>query len=215
MKKLITILMLGYILNPLSVNASAHGSSKKENDTISVKCLLFSPNLFYGIELGEAHVCGTVDTLLNEIPNYDTTQKLKVVVVSARELGFKGEADIPWDEIMDSATHKGYGICPPQLGPELYVALQNIPAGRKLLSKNILKDKPLFIGMDKLRHMNNDGKKASVHSRKNKNYYDFVFCIESNTKLHSYELGYSVTDAARDSKGYIWSSNDMFIFISR
>ena len=207
--------MIACLANP--VFAASKGNLNKEKDTISVKCKLFCPNLFYGIELGEKPVPDIVDTLVNEIPYYDTAHRLKVVIVSGKDLGFTNETDISWDAIIDSAENRGYTICPPQLGPELYVLSQNLPAGRTLLTDHVLKGKPLFIGMDRLRHMGSDdeGKQSAGHSIfKRKDYYDFVFCIKAGSKLNSYALGYSVTNTASDKKSYGWTSTDMFIFIN-
>lgn len=216
MKKTVAILLLGLLLGPGLVTASNNNNSSTKKDTIQLKCLLFCPNLFYGIELGEKPVKDIVDTLVSEIPYYDTAQSLKLVIISAKDLGFTNESDISWDEILDSADSRGYGACPPQLGPELLVLSQNLMKNQAILNNDNLKGKPLFIGMDKLRHINRNDRKPSTHSIfKRKNYYDFIFCVKENTKSNLYELGYSITDTPDDDKDFVWNSNDLFIFLSK
>lgn len=215
MKKILAILILGYLVNPVS--ASNHNNGKKEKDTISLKCLLSSPTLFYGIELGEKPVRDIVDTLVNEIPTYDTAQQVKLVILSGKDLGFTNQTNISWNAILDSAKSKGYRVCPPQIGPELYVLSQNMPGTQTLLTNKTLKGRPLFIGMDKLRHMGTEETQTSKGFKlfERKPFYDFIFCIKSNTSLTDYVLGYSVTNTSTDDNSFGWTSSDMFIFISK
>src|SRR5690348_8143093 len=120
MKKIILLICTAGLINSGHLYATNNNKGTKAKDTLNLKCLLFSANLFYGIELGEKPVRDMVDTLVSEIPGYDSATQLNLVVVSARDLGFKGYKYILWEDILDSAESKGYEICPPQVGPELY-----------------------------------------------------------------------------------------------
>jgi|GEM_PF-1443099 hypothetical protein len=216
MKKILTLLLLSNVIN--AVMASVPDSTARKKDTISLRCSLSSPGLFYGAELNEKPVRDIVDTLLGEIPNYDTGKVLRAVIVSGKDLGFVNNNNISWRALIDSAQKRGYTLCPPQLGAELLLLSQNIPKGKTLLSKHVLQGKPLFIGMQPLRHRVkenlDDFGVPLIAIFKRKDYYDFVFCIKSGVHLNSYDLGYSVTESARDKKSFLWSSSDMFMFIS-
>lgn len=213
MKKLLTLLYAGCLINAGHLGATTNAKSNKGKDTISIRCMLFSPNLFYGIELGEKPVRDMVDTLVSEIPSYDTASELNLVIVSARELGFKGYKNILWEDILDSAESRGYEICPPQVGPELYVLSQNMPHGKALLNQKVANGRPIFIGMDRIRHNIIGQKNGGFAFLKRKNHFDYVFCIKSSPKRHSYELGYSATNTATQDEDFTWSTDDMFIFI--
>lgn len=179
-------------------------NNKKGNirDTLTVKCLLSSPNAFYASELGEQPLRVTVDSLAKYI-NYDTTLKLHLVVVSLSQLGLQNLADVQWDELLDSAISHGYLPCPAQVGPELYLLsqsnqLQNLPVGV-----------PVFIGMEEITR--------SLHHKfkdfASKKQEGFVFCLKSKKQGASYKLGYS--SILSSGKNCIWSADDKFVFVSK
>ncbi len=216
MKNLLITLGLGITLIP-SVFASGHDNkgSKKAKDTINIKCELYSPNLYYGIELGEKPTATMVDTLVGEIENYDTDANLNLVVITAQNLGFTNQTNILWEQILDSAQKRGFGICPAQIGPELYVLSQNIPSQKKLLSSSVINNRPIFVGMDKIRHTLNKLKKNGYHPFRHRDFFDYVFCIKSDNQKHEYELGYCATNSTTAGEAFVWNYNDKFIFVNK
>lgn len=205
MKKLSFLLFIALA----AINVCYAGGLKKQHnpkDTLSVKCLLFSPDLFYGIELGEKPLRDMVDTLVSQINMYDSSDVLNLVIVSGRDLGFTNQQDILWQQIIDSAQSRGYGICPPQAGPEIFVLSQNQKNGHNLLARKVATGKPVFIGMNKIAYKDNTSKGQG---------FNYVFCIKSNGYKNSYSLGYSATSSVNRHKKYTWSSSDMFIFVNK
>lgn len=211
MKTLLTILMIGSLMVPVSMNAAnKHNTPAQHKDTMSMRCILYTPELFYGIELGEKNAKDMVDTLVGEVPFYDTNDNYNLVILSARDLGFENERDIFWQDILDSAESKGYGVCPAQVAPELFVQSQNM-SNSSLLAKRASGSRPLFVGMDKIKH-------AAVTAKKNrqaKDAFDYVFCIKRDTRKHAYALGYCATNKANNRAEFTWNSNDLFIFIDK
>jgi hypothetical protein len=222
MKKTITLLLLCSFVKFVAAGTGIRRDTttvRGKKDTLSLRCILSCPGLFYGVELNEKPVRDIVDTLVGEIPHYDTGKVLKVVIVSGKDLGFTNETGISWKTIVDSAQGRGYELCPAQLGAELFILSQNMPSGKTLLHNHVLKGKPLFIGMEPLKHHvieNLDDFGVPLMAIfKRKDYFNYVFCIKSGTQLNSYDLGYSITESARDKKNYLWTSTDMFIFVNK
>lgn len=216
MKKLLLILVTLSVLAPLAHLEAKDGRKKtKGNDTINVKCKLFSANLYYGIELGEKPTPTLVDTLVGEIEEYDTNKELDLVVITAKQLGFTNQTNITWDEILDSAENKGYGVCPPQAGPEFFILSQNAPSQKAYLWQRTFNGRPIFVGMERIRHHLYDNKKGKHPLFGHKNYFDYVFCIKSNIAKHNFELGYCATNSVTDTKRYTWDYNDRFIFLRK
>lgn len=214
MKKILTLLFLSMLTGITTSYAITKGSKPKTKDTLSIKCLLFSPNLFYGIELGEKPVRDMVDTLVGQINMYDTAKELDLVILSGRDLGFSNQQNILWQQILDSATTRGYGVCPPQAGPEIYVLSQNMKQGHALLARRAAEGKPIFVGMNKLRFSGNTNNKSGIFGSE-KHSFDYVFCIKSGRQKNSYDLGYCATGAVKGRTKYVWTSNDLFIFVNK
>jgi len=114
MKKILTLLLLSNLVN--AVMASVPDSIARKKDTISLRCTLSSPGLFYGAELNEKPVRDIVDTLLGEIPNYDTGKVLRAVIVSGKDLGFVNNNNISWKMLIDSAQKKRVYTLPSAVG---------------------------------------------------------------------------------------------------
>jgi hypothetical protein len=180
----------------------------KAENVFSVNCLLTSPGLFYASELGEKPVMDKVDSLVGQIQyNVNNNNSLDLVVVSAKDLGFKELVDVQWDEILDSALARGYALCPQQTGPELYVLAANKSKTEKLpkLPSNV----PVFIGMPQI-DKTVSHKVLGFKVTRNEGY---VFCLQSQGQNKSYKLGYCTTN--KEDENYFWTAQDMFIFAKK
>ncbi|HXP49634.1 MAG TPA: hypothetical protein VN922_06770, partial [Bacteroidia bacterium] len=189
--------------------ASNNNSNNRKHDTasdesINLKFMLSSPNLFYAAQLGEAPVKDKVDSMINTI-TFDTAQNVHLVLVSAADLGLRNLADIQWEEILDSALAHGYQWCPAQTGPELLLWAQytSTTQGLSKLHPNV----PVFIGMPEMCNT----KTQKVHGKQHKYWDGYVFCLKSDGRHKGYKLGY--TSTGLDAKPVYWSSNDMFVFV--
>jgi len=213
MKKIIPIVLFVLLFAPYIASAQ-HGQStmyqkKHKKDTLQLKCVLFSDRIFYGIELGEKAVPTMVDTLVSEIHQYDSGAVLTLVIVSAKDLGFRMMSGLMWDDILDSAKSHGYQLCPPQVAPEIFVMSQNMPK-HNIIGERVAEGKPVFIGMDRIKHT--DKQKRKIF--KNSDHFDYVFCIRAN-KNNEYELGYSATNTTNYDKDFVWNKDDFFVFVVR
>ncbi len=203
-----------FILSDIS---SAHTRDTLNRDTLNVRLILSSAKLFYGIELGEKPLSDLVDTLVGEINYNERTTVLNLVVITGKELGFTNQTHIRWKQIVDSAKKKGYRLCPPQTAADLYVISKNMPHGRNLLTQKVENGKPIFMGMGQERHIVSTQRKKFlfIFPYTHRVYFDYVFCLKANSKKSAFILGYSATDASSGSKkDYIWTYNDMFIFVN-
>jgi hypothetical protein len=207
----ITIIFL--ICGVVYASSKNHVNHPKK-DTMALKCILYSADLFYGMELGEKPVRDMVDTLVGEIPSFDSSSRLNLVILSGRDLGFKTQTNIFWEQILDSAEAKGYELCPPQVAPELYVMSQNMPA-RNTIKQKVSNGRPIFIGMNRIRHQIKNDRKGVFSIFSNKEYFDYVFCIKSNPKKNMYAIGYSATNSVHYDKDFIWTNDDLFIFLNK
>lgn len=217
MKKIFIISLLFCFAIPHQLVALS-GRDTVSKDTLKIKCVLSSAKLFYGFELGEKPVRDVVDTLVGEISFNDSTSNLDLVIVSGKDLGFKDETDILWTEIIDSARKRGYKICPPQTAADLYVISKNMPQGRSLIAQKLKSGRPVFIGMEDEEHEIRIEKKDIffLFPYYHKIFYDYVFCLKSNAKKDAFMLGYAITSSSnKNDKQYIWSYNDLFIFINK
>ncbi len=209
MRKLILIIGLSWIIPAFVIGANARGNHNKK-DTITLKCILFSANLFYGCELGEKPVCDMVDTLVSEIRDYDSSSKLQLVVVSLKDLGFAGWKNIPWNDILDSAAKHGYKPCLPQVGPEIIVMSQMVHHAQPLLPTDMSDNKPIYIGMKKIKHVPIRNNTGTISGLRSDNSFEYIFCIKGTHKKGEYMLGYCATDF--DKHIYSWTDKDRFIF---
>jgi len=210
MKTLLTFLLTGSLLLPTALTFGKGGPQK---DTLTLKCMLYSSSLFYGMELGEKPLHDMVDTLVSEVPYFDSTNKLNLVILSGRDLGFTQANGLLWDDILDSAEARGYQVCPAQIAPEIYMMTQNVESSRNLIKQKMPAERPIFVGMDRIRHHLETKGLFSIFN--NKKYFDYVFCIKANAKKTSCELGYSATNSVNNDKNFGWSNDDLFIFVNK
>jgi len=210
MKTLLTSLLATSLLLTSVLTFAKSGPQK---DTLSLKCMLYSANLFYGMELGEKPLHDMVDTLVSEVPYFDSTNKLNLVILSAKDLGFTAANGLLWDDILDSAEARGYQVCPAQVAPEIYMMTQNMESSRNLIKQKMPAERPIFVGMDRIRHHIQTKGLLSIFT--NKKYFDYVFCIKANAKKTACELGYSPTNSVNNDKSFGWSNNDLFIFVNK
>lgn len=215
MKKLLITLAMGITLIPFAFATGHDKGHKKAKDTLNVKCKIYSPDLYYGIELGEKPTATMVDTLVGEIQEYDTDADLNLVVITAQNLGFTNQTNILWEQILDSAAKRGFGICPAQIGPELYVLSQNVTSQKQLLSNNVVNNRPIFVGMEKIRHTLIKMQRGGYHPFRHKDFFDYVFCIKSDNQKKDYELGYCATNSTIAGEAFVWNYNDKFVFVNK
>lgn len=201
MKNLLLIMLT--IGSLITSNAMA-GTEKRKTapiiDTFTVHCLFSSANIFYAAELGEKQSPDKVDSLVGVI-DYDSTQSIHLALVSASDLGFKNLDDVQWSEILDSAISHGYKVCPPQIGPEIYLLSQC----KKM--HNIPVNVPVFIGMPEIKEYT----KHKFLGITAQNEQSYIFCLKTNAKNKSCELGYTTTKYS--SKHFCWTSTDKFLFV--
>lgn len=210
MKSLIVILALCWIAPPPNTGMGAHEKTEGQ-DTINLKCILFSPKLFYGCELGEKPMSTLVDTLVGEIQNYDSSCELHLVTVSLKELGFGGWKGIPCNVILDSARRHGYKLCPPQTAPELIVLSQIGRRSHPIFSKTLSDSKPYFIGMNTLRHYSTTDKQGKTIGHSRGSFFDYIFCVKSSHKKGECQLGFCAT--TNTTHIFSWTDDDRFIFV--
>jgi hypothetical protein len=215
MKKVIPFLFLALFFAPHFALAqhAQHGQNtmymrKHKKDTVHLKCVLFSSRLFYGIELGEKTLPTMVDTLVSEIQHYDSGSNITLVVVTAKDLGFRMMSGLMWDDILDSAKSHGYELCPPQIAPEMFVMSQNM-SKQSAIGERIAEGKPVFIGMERIKHTDKLNRKIFKHG----DHFDYVFCIRANKNTNEYELGYSATNTTSFDEDFVWNKDDYFVFM--
>lgn len=210
MRKLIPLATIILLVLPGMLYAAGY-PPKNNRDSLKLKCILYSANLFFGCELGEKPLNEEVDTLVTEINNYDSSSQLNLVLVSAKDLGFRGWRNIFWNAIIDSALNHGFRLCPPQAGPEILVMTQGGQQTSGFMAANQPDGKPIYIGMDKLRHNKEHEKKGRYLLSGANNYFDYVFCIRQEGKNDAYQLGYCITDNATHL--FTWTEDDLFLFV--
>src|SRR5581483_959160 len=203
MKKIVLFLIAGILLIPCTIfaqNAKANMMHRKHRkDTLHIKCMLFSSRLFYAIELGEKPVATMVDTLVSEIKQYDSGAEFTLVLLTAKDSGFRMMSGLMWDDILDSAKSHGYQLCPPQMAPEIFVWSQNLPK-QNVIGERVAEGRPIFIGMDRIKHEDKQKRKIFKHS----DHFDYIFCIKDNPKNGEFELGYSATNTVNFDKDFVW-----------
>lgn len=195
---------------PVSHNTAMNGNIKGM-DTINLKCLLYSPKLFYACELGEKPVSNLVDSLVGEIKNYDSSRRLNLVIVTLKDLGFGGWKGIPCAAILDSARSHGYKLCPPQTGPELIVLSQTCRRRHSRIPGGLAAGKPIYIGMKKLRHYISGSKSISPNGLGGGVFFDYIFCIKGGRRGGDCQLGFCATDNVTHI--FSWTDEDRFILV--
>jgi hypothetical protein len=170
--------------------------------TADLDCILTSPNLFFGCELGEKKLNKEVDTMAARIA-YDNSLHVKLIAVSLEDLGLTGN-NISYTEIKEAAQKLGYKLCPSQIGPELCVLSQNKPQNMEKLG--LPKNTNIYIAMDEISETSNMFYNGYYYGFKK----DYVFSVTE--KGQSLKLGYFVTQFANYTSNF--SSKDVMIFIN-
>src|SRR5690349_17044363 len=116
-KSLILLLFINLCISCFGQGMHAHRQTGA-TDTFSVKNILSSVNLYYGLELGEKRQADVLDTLLHETQFTDSLKHFKLVILQVKQLGIKNKQHIYVEDILDSAKNQGYKLCPPQVGAE-------------------------------------------------------------------------------------------------
>lgn len=181
-------------------------------DTFTVKNLLSSVELYYGMELGEKRQADILDTLLHETPFTDSLKQFNLVIIQVKQLGIKNKQHVFFEDIIDSAKSQGYKACPPQVGAEILVHTQNMPHDKGLFTSKVIDGTDVFIGMDPETHSKMKYKKGEARKGK---FFDYVFCIKSDPKNKGLALGYAKSDSNNSSEIYVWTSNDYVVLVNK
>lgn len=212
MKKSLFIISFVYLFGNCYSQVKHNIRPTNEADTFTVKNILSSVSLYYGMELGEKRQADMLDTLLHETPFTDSLKQFNLIILQVKQLGIKNKQHIFFEDIIDSAKRQGYKACAPQVGAEILVHTQNMPHDKSLFTSKVVDGMDVFIGMDPETHSKIKYKKGEARTGK---FFDYVFCIKSDPKKKDLALGYTKSDSNNASEVYVWTSNDYVVLVNK